>query len=437
MRVLLAMPRYDSRATFAAVQSLYHCSDPDNPRLEVVNTTAAGSLLTGCFNSIWAAARNEWEAGRADAFAMIHSDVAAEPYWLDILHAEMERVGADLIGVSVPIKDSRWLHSTASETGDHWRVRRLSSEEVHRLPETFTDEDLEAAGYGNLLLNTGLWLCRLGPWCLEALFHVEDRISRGPDGRWRAGTVPEDWNFSRRCRALGLKLACTRKVHAEHFGESKWNNQNVAGWRTDLQNDPALADWLWPRDVRGWLTEDEGRELALSAFGRDVLEIGAYCGRSTVCMAQTARSVTSVDTFDGRATPAHPGRSGDGLGAATWEEFCDSVTRYELLSKVRPLAGESGRVLPDLERDRQRFGLAFIDADHSEAAVLRDAEMASRLLTPGGLLAFHDYRSPCDPGVTAAVDRVLSRGGRLLRLTGTVAVVDPALADFAGPGQGG
>ncbi len=55
----------------------------------------------------------------------------------------------------------------------------------------------------------------------------------------------------------------------------------------------------------------------------------------------------------------------------------------------------------------------------------REAKLAASALEPGGLLAFHDYRSQRDPGVTDAVNSILAAGARLLRTAGTVAVVQP------------
>lgn len=236
MRIILAMPRYHSGAAMPAAQAFYHASAPDSPH-QVRHVSPMTSLLTSCFNSCWALARNEWESGNAEGFAMIHSDVGAQLHWLDVLHDELERTGADMIGVAVPIKDSRGLTSLAvDDLGDHWKLRRLTTSQVRDLPETFTEDDVPG-----LLLNTGLWLCRLGPWCRHAHFHVEDRIVRGADGRWVANTVPEDWGFSRQCRGLGVKLAATRKVAVEHYGEHKWNNQDVWGWEHDEQNAPGRA----------------------------------------------------------------------------------------------------------------------------------------------------------------------------------------------------
>ena len=53
--------------------------------------------------------------------------------------------------------------------------------------------------------------------------------------------------------------------------------------------------------------------------------------------------------------------------------------------------------------------LVFIDADHSEAAVVYDICLWLPKVRPGGILCGHDYGSPKWQGVKAAVDRVLDR----------------------------
>src|SRR4051812_45637582 len=55
----------------------------------------------------------------------------------------------------------------------------------------------------------------------------------------------------------------------------------------------------FPRDVDGWLTPEQGRILAELATDKVCLEIGSYQGKSTICMAQTAKHVHSVDWHQG------------------------------------------------------------------------------------------------------------------------------------------
>lgn len=172
----------------------------------------------------------------------------------------------------------------------------------------------------------------------------------------------------------------------------------------------------FPEDVDGWLTYDEGVELFRRARGKRVLEIGSYCGKSTICLAQAAERVAAVDYFDGRATD-HP--------HDTSEAFLANLRRYGLEGKVQTYHPDARDYFPECD-------LAFIDGDHSYEHVAADTETCLARLSPGGLLAYHDYRtrpgewdSMWDSGVTQFVDERLRAGWKLLRRAGTVAVLSP------------
>ncbi len=178
-----------------------------------------------------------------------------------------------------------------------------------------------------------------------------------------------------------------------------------------------MPDWRFPHDVDGWLTEPEGRELATLAAGKIVLEIGSYCGRSSICMAQTAKSVICVDPFDGRDTPK-PG--------ATWEAFKANVIRYA------DVATSHIGVVIGLSWDARRAGklppvvdMAFIDGAHDYFSVLTDADICLDRLTPGWPICFHDYASDVDPFVRKAVDGLIgAKRMRLIRVVDSLAVCE-------------
>lgn len=151
------------------------------------------------------------------------------------------------------------------------------------------------------------------------------------------------------------------------------------------------------RIVKGWLREDERMALRRWAFGRQVLELGAYEGLSTMQLGMTAEHVTTVDTFDGRGTPDP---------RDTEAEFHATVRACGLAAKVLPIKGEFAHVLPKLE---PVFGLVFVDGSHDFDSVSADAALARGLLAPGGWLAFHDYDEE-HPGVVAAVDALRDDG---------------------------
>jgi len=225
------------------------------------------------------------------------------------------------------------------------------------------------------------------------------------------------------CWELLEKVAHDTRTPACDFARSLLNKQTrqlkeeLAVSRRENINVPTNG-FHFPDDVDGWLTVAEGKALAQLAAGKRVLEIGSYCGRSTICLARTAKRVLAIDPHDGRGTPKPRDTSKD---------FFDNLQRYGVADKVdwssylyAPYAFEG------------TFDLIFIDGAHSLASVRRDIKQTLPLLAEGGLLAFHDYRLHAgeidgrwDPGVTEAVNELLSKGAKLISRHDTIAVVAP------------
>lgn len=182
-----------------------------------------------------------------------------------------------------------------------------------------------------------------------------------------------------------------------------------------------MKPFRFPHDVDGWLHEAEGRMLATYAMGRDVLEIGSYCGKSTICMAQTAKSVVAVDPHCGHGTP-NP--------RDTLSEFVANVERYGIAESVTLLHGLTDMAADRCQKRGLRFGFIFIDGDHQYEAVKYDIDHTLPLLTPDGMIAFHDYRwgtskQGYDAGVEQAVNEFLETGAAIVLRVGSLAVVQP------------
>ncbi len=430
-RALLGMPGY-GEMTSGAARGLWRASAGPLARipLDWAVAESQGSLLAQNFNVLWCQALNECHQGRpVHYFAMLHADVEPQDGWLDVLVEELEARNFDVLGAVVPIKHEKGLTSLAlaHESGDPFRFKcRLTMQEVFRLPETFTSEDVGAP----LLLNTGCWVCRFDEaWARQVFFTINDRIAfNTKTNQYQVVVESEDWFFSRLCHEMGLKIGATRKVRLNHAGKIRYTNAMPWGEDFDSQFVPASTlkpltrgegdPFLFPADVEGWLLQSEGRALADLATGKKVLEVGSYCGRSTVCMAQTADVVYSIDPHDGRATPRPKG---------TFDTLHDNLARYGLRN-VKTMVGtldEMADLLPD-------FDLVFIDGAHDYESVMSDIRHARTILAPDGLIAFHDYRNHpgqhdggWDPGVTRAVDELVAEGGELLSTHATVAVVKP------------
>jgi len=224
-RVFLGMPGY-GKQTAAAGRALWRASAVGNVCIEY----AAGSLLSNNFNKLWCTALNMSHRGeRVDYFAMLHDDIGAEDFWLDKLIDELEAKQLDALGVVVPIKDHRGLTSISlHEPGDNWEVNcRLTMQDVFKLPETFTADDLGKP----LLLNTGCWVCRWDQnWCRQVHFEINDRIVFDvPFNCYRPQVEPEDWFFSRQLNDLGLRIGATRKIAVKHQGELDFMNTHAWG----------------------------------------------------------------------------------------------------------------------------------------------------------------------------------------------------------------
>lgn len=418
-RVILGMPGY-GKQTAAAGRAFWKAS----ARHAVDREYANGSLLACNFNKLWCRALNEAHQGRPfDYFAMLHDDIGAEDFWLDTLIDELEAKQLDVLGVVVPIKDTRGITSIAlHHPGDNWNADcRLSMHDVFQLPETFTSDDLDGQ---EILLNTGCWVAKWDQeWCKKVHFEINDRIVFDRcNNCYRPEVESEDWFFSRLMNEMQVKIGATRKVAVRHCGEIDF--VNTAPWGSqlfDVESDKyarktSPVPGYFPADITGWLFPEEGQALAELCRGKRVLEIGSYCGLSTVCIGRTAEHVVAVDYFDGRGTPDP---------RDTLAEFKSNIERHGLTHKVEI---RHPSWLHQGEFPRPEFDVAFIDGAHDFDSVIADAIAAMNLLAPGGVLIFHDYQGTHDPDVNRVVEGLIADGGELISTHKTLAVVKPPAA---------
>lgn len=494
--VYVCWPSYGQGVKASAKQFWAAQVHPEGPHAAVprIIDDYGSSLLADSFNFHWTSALNLQRQGKPiTRFAMLHDDIVPESWWLEKLITEHDACGADLLAALVPIKDTRGLTSTAiDDPKDQWDVlRRITMAECASLPETFSAAD---CGYPDnfLLANTGCWICDFTKgWRFRVKFEIDNAIAfqldrggfidqldvyvaangevhrsrvnflngRQPlEGHWQNRVRPEDWNFSRQVGRLGGRVMVTRKVRLSHIGKITYMNYDTT-WGTET-HDSALAQkfgarpigsekprpkvvpmppgpgsvypeinrGFWPSkalpDVDGWLSDVEGDCLARHARGRRVLEIGCYRGRSTIWMARTATSVLSVDPMDDRGAPRMDGD--------THTIFEANVKRYCAGRDVNLFLGTSEEFVDKSAFQGQFFDLIFIDGAHDYESVKRDIELCWPLLVPKGVLAFHDYHSAADPGVTKAVDEFWEAGAAdFVEAVGTVAVLRPHLEPVA------
>lgn len=168
--------------------------------------------------------------------------------------------------------------------------------------------------------------------------------------------------------------------------------------------------------AKGFMPADEGHALytaAVEAATRlrlPLLEIGSYCGRSTLLLADAARQAGTV-----AVTVDHHRSSEEQQPGA---EFHDpdlvdpgNPRRMETLHTFRRTLAEAGlepHVVAVVSRSARaaaalggggRFGLVFVDGGHTDAHAMADHDSWVPQLAVCGLLVIHDvFPAPADGG---------------------------------------
>ena len=167
--------------------------------------------------------------------------------------------------------------------------------------------------------------------------------------------------------------------------------------------------------VAGWLSDEEADLLiaatnrALAAPGEypAVVEVGSYCGRSTVVLGSVVQAVCPRAKV--YAVDPHQGQVGAAdrmihSGPPTLETFKRNIAQAGLAEVIEPILQNSTEVAWS-----RPIRLLLIDGLHDYTNVSRDFNYFDRWVEPGGFVAFHDY-ADYYPGVVALVDEVLATG---------------------------
>jgi glycosyltransferase involved in cell wall biosynthesis/predicted O-methyltransferase YrrM len=184
------------------------------------------------------------------------------------------------------------------------------------------------------------------------------------------------------------------------------------------------------RTVPGWL-EDEEADLLIAAMARildalpgypAIVEVGSYCGRSTVVLGSVVRDlgrrhrVCAIDPREGKAGALDRGIR---TGSATLVRLRANLAAAGLTETVEVVRKRSYEV-----RWQGPIGLLFIDGLHDYANVARDFFHFEPWVATGGYVAFHDY-ADYYPGVRVFVDELLAAGGyRKVHRAGSLVVIE-------------
>ena len=150
-----------------------------------------------------------------------------------------------------------------------------------------------------------------------------------------------------------------------------------------MQNDtPNYPNWFDSQkyNFENHLTKFKGKP------NLKFLQVGTYTGDAsdwllTSILLDPSSTLTDVDTWQGSDEREHQAMDFD----AIYGIYLNRMDKYE---NVMSIKGDSSYVLPNL---KEKYDFIYIDGDHTEKAVYRDATNAWPLLKSGGILAFDDY----------------------------------------------
>ena len=164
-------------------------------------------------------------------------------------------------------------------------------------------------------------------------------------------------------------------------------------------------------DIKGFLDEEEGRllhDLALSAgMLGPCMEIGGYCGRSTVYLGHGCREAGSVlYSIDHHRGSEEQQKGQEYFDPDLWDEKEQTVDTFRLFRRALARADLEDTVIPIVAPSSlvarmwsTPLGMVFIDGGHSYASAFSDYTSWVPHIVPGGYLAIHDiFTDPSQGG---------------------------------------
>ncbi|MEU8545729.1 class I SAM-dependent methyltransferase [Streptomyces roseoverticillatus] len=164
--------------------------------------------------------------------------------------------------------------------------------------------------------------------------------------------------------------------------------------------------------AKGFMPLDEGLALYAAAeeaagLGLPLLEVGSYCGRSTILLAGAAREAgTTAVTVDHHRGSEEQQPGWEYHDASLVDEAVGRMDTLPVFRRTLHRAGLEEHVLALVGRSPlaaslwgKPLGLVFIDGGHTDEHATADYEGWVPHLAPGGLLVIHDvFPDPADGG---------------------------------------
>lgn len=143
-------------------------------------------------------------------------------------------------------------------------------------------------------------------------------------------------------------------------------------------------------DIEGFLSDKEADYLYKQAasIGKHgtILEIGSYCGKSTICIALSLKHnnsnsmIYAIDTFGGSSEHGDIG---------TFDIFNANLKKFKVQDYVTPIKTSSEEAFK-LWNITKTIDFLWIDGGHEYEFVSNDINMWLRMVAIGGIIAIHD-----------------------------------------------
>jgi len=188
---------------------------------------------------------------------------------------------------------------------------------------------------------------------------------------------------------------------------------------------PELSNFFAINSIKGFLAENEGEALFELACDTSLigpcLEIGSYCGKSTVYLGEACRrtgnTLYAVDHH--RGSEEHQ-RGEEYHDASLYDPTTMCMDSFPAFRETLKLADLENTVVPIVSPSavaakhwNTPLGLVFIDGGHSHESSMLDCRIWSEKLSKNGVLAVHDiFENPEDggQGPYLALQALLSSG---------------------------
>lgn len=131
---------------------------------------------------------------------------------------------------------------------------------------------------------------------------------------------------------------------------------------------------------------------------KNVLEIGCYEGRATIFLCENVLEENTnydvVDTFGGTLEESGMARSAELFKEDDdfiYKNFTHNISFHPQIN-FNINRGFSQSILPNLAQQGKKYDFIYIDASHNSDDTFVDAYYAHKMLNPGGLIIFDDFK---------------------------------------------